>query len=465
MGETILVCPCGRRLKASGMSPGQSGRCPGCGRMLRAPEGEPAPPPAMVSDDDVWEMLRRAPEVAPAEPAARQVVEEDEWNWRGTYDLAPAEPPRPMSMPGDLERETGRGPLGPWPDEHEIPDEPAPASPAEATDDEWDWRGTYELDPTPPAPAPILTRVPEEPRGTVEDAEPRPPLAQRGGDARRELEGAEPSDLEPWWPPRLLYPSRGAEGLAMVATIGVAGWVTGTLAPEYCLTILADGEQMGVPSLGRLIALISALPALMLSPLVMIYVLRYLARVMVASSDGERLPPRPPDRNADGLLDGVGSWLIWIVLGAGVGLLPLITYLVAVGSSGGSGSWSPAVAAALGLVGLPYALMALLMTFLHDDPLAARPWAVLGAIARLGRSFLGLSLTVAALFVVVGIAFAAALVLRDRAYWVYIPASLACWLLAAWLSIVAMHTLGAYLAPRKGRLKWRRKRRPRRSAR
>jgi hypothetical protein len=239
----------------------------------------------------------------------------------------------------------------------------------------------------------------------------------------------------------------------VVAAIGIAAWVMGTLVPEYCLTILADGELLGAALMGRLIALISAMPVLILSPLVVIYHLQYLARVLEASSEGEQLPPRPPDRNADGLLDGVGSWLVWIALGAGVGLLPLAAYLA---SSGGS--WSPGVAAALGLAGLPYVLMALLMTFLHDDDLAARPGAVLGAIARLGPSFLGLSLTIAALFALVGIAFAAVLALRDRAFWFYIPASLACWLLAAWLPIVAMHTLGSYYAPRKGRLKWRRKR-------
>jgi len=245
----------------------------------------------------------------------------------------------------------------------------------------------------------------------------------------------------------------------MVAAIGISGWVMGCLAPEYCLTVLADAELLGTPSIGRLIALISALPVVILSPLVMIYDLRYLARVLAASSEGERPPPRPPDRNADGLLDGLGSWLVWIVLGAGVGLLPLATYWMALASS--DGSWSPLAAAALGLAGLPYALMALMMTFLHDDALAARPGAVLVAIARLGPSFLGLSLTVAALFAVVGIAFAAALALRDRAFWVYIAASLTCWLLAAWLSIVAMHTMGAYHAPRERFLKWRRKRRRR----
>ncbi len=432
------------------MAPGKSGRCPSCGRTLRLPENAPAPPREAVSDDDVWEMLRQGPEAPAAEPAAAPAVEEDEWNWQGTYDLDPAEPPRPMSSAPD--RAAVVGPLGPWPDAPEAPDEPAPpVEAAEAADGEWSWRGTYELGEDPPTPASV--QGPEESKGTIADAEPRPPLAPRGGPARRVPDDAEPRRLDPWWPPRLLYPSRGPEGLAMVAAIGGAAWAMGTLAPEYCLALLADGELMGVPSMGRLIALISALPVLILSPLVIIYSVQYLARVLTASSEGELLPPRPPDRNADGLLDGLGSWLLWIVLGAGVGLLPLATYRLAAG-----GLWNPVEAAVFGLAGLPYALMALMMTFLHDDDLAARPVAVLGAIARLGPSFLGLSLTVAALLALVGLAFAAALALRERAFWAYLPASLACWLLAAWLSIVAMHTLGSYHAPRKGRLKWRRKR-------
>ncbi|WP_165072727.1 hypothetical protein [Paludisphaera rhizosphaerae] len=427
MGVTILVCSCGRRLKTAGMAPGKSGRCPGCGRTLRTPEA------------------------ALDEPATAPAVEEDEWNWQGTYDLTPAEPPR--LMPSTIDRTAVDGPLGPWPDDPEALDEPAAS--AETADSEWDWQGTYELGAD--RPAPVLVQIPEEPPGTVEDAEAQPSLAPRGRNRRRDSDEAEPQRLDPWWPPRLLYPSRGVEGLAMVAAIGVAAWVMGTLAPEYCLALLADGELLGTPTMGRLIALISSLPVLILTPLVIIYDLQYLSRVLEASSEGEPLPPRPPDRNADGLLDSVGSWLLWLVLGAGVGLLPLAAYQLTAASS--AGSWGTGMAMALGLAGLPYALMALMLTFLHDDALAARPWAVIGTIMRLGPSFIGLSLTVAALFTVVGLAFAAALALRDRAFWVYILASLICWLLAVWIPIVAMHTVGSYYAPRKGRLKWRRKRR------
>ena len=71
--------------------------------------------------------------------------------------------------------------------------------------------------------------------------------------------------------------------------------------------------------------------------------------------------------------------------GLGVGLLPArlcrqllssenpVTHLLALGFAG---------------LGLPYILAALLMTFVHDDSLAAKPASVLVALFQLGSSFL-----------------------------------------------------------------------------
>jgi hypothetical protein len=321
---------------------------------------------------------------------------------------------------------------------------PSPVDPAD--EDEWNWQGAYDLAPVP-ASSPIEDRTPVE----IPAASPSPvwrPVRTVG-------EPLDTPDAEPWWPPSVLYPLRAAEGWAMVASLGAVSWVMGTLAPEYCLTLLADGEKLGAPSMGRLIALISALPVAFLIPFVLIYWLRYLAVVLAASAEGEATPPRPPDRNFDGFLTGLAPWLLWLVLGAGVGLLPLAAYGVIVSQGG---PWNPGVAVALGLSGMPYALMALLMIFLHDDPLAARPGAVIAAIARLGPSFLALCTTIAgAIGLVIG-AFVAAFLLRAGFFLLYIPASLACWFLAAWTSITAMHTLGTFYGVQQGRLKWRRQR-------
>ena len=57
----ILVCDCGKRLKAPGATPGRVGRCPSCGGTLRAPgEAEPRPSPKTTEAD--------RPKAAPRSP-------------------------------------------------------------------------------------------------------------------------------------------------------------------------------------------------------------------------------------------------------------------------------------------------------------------------------------------------------------------------------------------------------------
>jgi hypothetical protein len=74
----ILVCPCGKRLRAPGARPGRVGRCPSCGGELRVPEEAPAaaepveetPPPrprkakrksAGAGSTAIWDGLVKAP--------------------------------------------------------------------------------------------------------------------------------------------------------------------------------------------------------------------------------------------------------------------------------------------------------------------------------------------------------------------------------------------------------------------
>ena len=229
----------------------------------------------------------------------------------------------------------------------------------------------------------------------------------------------------------------------MVTFMGAACWVIGTLLPEYCLTLQSDADLLGAGPMGRLLTFITALPAIFLGPIVVIYWIQYLARVLVESGAGEPRPPRPPDRNFDGLMDGLLPWILWLILGVGVGALPLVAYGVAVSMSMGV-SWDPALAAILGLAGFPYALMALLMTFLDDGSAAMRPGAVVGNLIRLGASFAGLALTTLVVVGLGGVPFALAVALRSRVFALSILASLAGWLLLAWAMIVAMHTIGAY---------------------
>ena len=72
--------------------------------------------------------------------------------------------------------------------------------------------------------------------------------------------------------------------------------------------------------------------------------------------------------------------------------------------------------------------------------------------------FLLLFLTIAFEIGLVLGSFAVAFQLRAGHFRLYIAASLACWLLAAWLSVAAMHTLGAFYAVRRDSLEWRHRR-------
>ena len=330
-------------------------------------------------------------------PAAVPVVE-DEWNWEGSYGIEETPPP-----------------------------EAAPPPPESASEPAWSGAGAYHLNE--------LNDLPPPPR--VEKISARP------------IERREPRDAEPWFPPPLLMPARGMEGVVLVVALGGAFWVAGTLVPEYCLGVLADAEKMSATPMGYLVMLITATPLILLSPLVGLYWFQYLGRILINAAEGERTPPRPPDRNADGLFTGLAGWLGWLGLGLGVGSIP-----VAVGSA--AGVRDPILSVALGLIGLPYALMALLLTFLHDEDLAARPWRVVRALGRVGPSFLIVSLVVAGLLGSVGVAFWALLKLRDIHFWVYVLLGFPCWCTLIWMTFVAQHTLGAYYSARKHRLRWRR---------
>jgi hypothetical protein len=257
------------------------------------------------------------------------------------------------------------------------------------------------------------------------------------------------------WFASILYPLTAAESLAVLASVSTIFWIFITLIPEYCLTLIGDAEMLGASLMGKLIALVSILPVVFLMPFAVFYWLQYLGRVLVSSAIGETIPPRSPDRNFDGFLNGLSPWFIWSVLGLAVGLLPLLFYGVSLNSVADG---RPLVALALALLGLPYVVMALMMTFLHDNPLAATPWGVIGAIVRLGRSYGLLCLfTTAALAIGAG-GFFIAFLLRANHFWSYLVVCLGCWIAALWLLLVLMRVFGTYYDRHKELLRWHRER-------
>jgi hypothetical protein len=183
--------------------------------------------------------------------------------------------------------------------------------------------------------------------------------------------------------------------------------------------------------------------------------LQYLGRVVVASGMGETIPPRSPDRNFDGFFSGLRPWITWLFLGLGVGLLPAaLSRLVSSSESVGS----LLVALGLVLVCLPYILMALLMTFLHDDSLAAQPLGVISAIFQLGASYLVLCMFVASAIVLGAGAFVLAFLLRNGHFKTYLFACVGSWAVFVWISIVVMRLLGNHYHRHRQVLRWNRER-------
>jgi hypothetical protein len=253
--------------------------------------------------------------------------------------------------------------------------------------------------------------------------------------------------------PSILYPLRAGESLVMVAVIGILFWAFTVLVPEYCLGVWNDANSLGTPSMGMLVILISALPAFLLLPLILIYTLQYFGRVLVSSARGETIPPRLPDRNFEGLLHGLGPWCIWLVLGIGLGPLPFLLYVIC-------GDLTMlnrhVLLGGLILLGFLYGQVSLMLSFLHDHPLAASaPW-VIGALLRHGLSFLPTFLKSLVLVGLFGVLLALTLVLREGYFGVYLLIMLACWMLAIDCSIVILRILGLYYFHHKDSLNWNR---------
>ncbi len=227
----------------------------------------------------------------------------------------------------------------------------------------------------------------------------------------------------------------------MVIILAVVFWIFTILVPEYCLGLWADANMMGVPSMGMLIILISALPVAFLLPFFAIYMLQYLGRVLISSAMGDTVPPRTPDRNFDGLFHGLGPWFIWLVLGVGIGFLPVALYTLFAGQTA-STALLPGVL--LFIIGLFYSQVALSLTFSHERPLAANPLRVIGTFIRQVGSLLPVLLQTS---VIVGLgvaSFILILPLRSGYFWLYLVMALGCWGLALWAALVTMRILGLY---------------------
>ena len=249
----------------------------------------------------------------------------------------------------------------------------------------------------------------------------------------------------------MLYPLRGAETLVMVAVMGVTFWSFTILVPEYCLGLWADAGMLGTPLMGMLVILISALPASLLLPFVIIYLLQYLGRVLISSAMGDTAVPRTPDRNFDGLFSGLSPWLTWLIFGGLVSLSPLVLFAL---FEDQAILEKPFLIIGLVAIGLPYAFTSLMLTFLHDHPFAAAPHGVLFALLRHGRSFFPVLLQSSLIATMSCMVFLVTFMLRPAHFWLYLAMALGCWEFAIWIALVTMRILGLHYYRHRESLKW-----------
>jgi hypothetical protein len=254
------------------------------------------------------------------------------------------------------------------------------------------------------------------------------------------------------WFVSFLYPLRGAESLGMIAGLAFISWCFYGLVPEYCIQLIQDATSMGGGLIGYLFMMITGMPVVLLSPFVISYALQYLGRVLVSSAMGQTVPPHSPQRNFEGFFHGIGPWFVWVALGLVVGLLPAWWYAFL----GGNDSVNPWIALLLGVAGIPYILAALMLSFLHDDALAPKPWNVLIGLLRLGPTFWALTVFIAMTIALALGIFALLVLLRGYLFWLYLPLSLGCWVIVHWTAIVVMRLLGTFYFHHKDDLRWQR---------
>jgi len=140
-----------------------------------------------------------------------------------------------------------------------------------------------------------------------------------------------------------------------------------------------------------------------------------------------------------------------LVLGAAISSLPLCWSMLFTDHFVLANPWPP-----LGLVllGLPYSEVALMICFLHENPLAATPARVVGNLVGHGGSLLPMVLKVTAILGLGPMAFAMALTLRADHFWLYLIAALGCWANLIWTTMVAMRIMGVAYFLHRLTLKW-----------
>jgi hypothetical protein len=130
-------------------------------------------------------------------------------------------------------------------------------------------------------------------------------------------------------------------------------------------------------------AYVSLIPVFFFMFVTVGYACIYLGNILIATANGEILPPRPPGLD-DELPRVMRRWSWALISGFVVGGVPAAAYWINCGEV----DWMDRLMFLnLTILGVAYAQLALLSVLLHDDPLAANPITVMKAMLRLGVSY------------------------------------------------------------------------------
>jgi hypothetical protein len=252
-----------------------------------------------------------------------------------------------------------------------------------------------------------------------------------------------PNELETRFRQSLGYPLWGWPSIVLLIFLPPILMIVSTPVMGYAHEVFFGTAG---PNVGSLLILI---PGALMGICVWGYTLVYLGHVLTSSASGDCVPPRQPNLYEDNIFRVLRRWFWALLTGVGLGFAPATLYWIYCGEI----DWADRlIFVNLAGFGAAYAQMALLACLLHDDPLAANPITVIGAIVRVGWDYTGVCF-LSGLFLVVMIFLGAELVRLGDGFpgviegWIF-------WGLFLYGAMVVLRRLGLFCHRHKVVLAW-----------
>jgi hypothetical protein len=226
----------------------------------------------------------------------------------------------------------------------------------------------------------------------------------------------------------LLYPLTDGPGLGLLIILPPILFMLSL--PIFDVIAVIQPLTKGDWALGLLVIPV-LIPMLFSFSMVFGYALLFLGHVLVASSMGENDHPRWPEWHPSDISEGICRWFWAALFGVAIGGFPVALYWEHCGDI----DWFDwVVFGELAMVGVSYTLMALSASLLHENIIAANPYTVIAAIARVGWDYVQTCLVASVALFAAGLAFWV-LLYKMPAMW---SEALSLWIFWAFLYYEAM---------------------------